>query len=372
MIILIILGALMLAWVNGANDNFKGVATLFGSKTTPYKRAIAWATLTTFAGSLTAIWLAGQLVQHFSGKGLVPDALVQSPAFALSIALGAAATVLFATKIGMPVSTTHSLIGALFGSGMLAVGSAFNFGHLWHTFLMPLLVSPLLAGVFSFVVYRLFKRARLTLGLTKETCACIGGEFVPVNHSFTENGILLATSDAQTTLSIDTQTTCVERYRGQFIGISAQSLLDGAHYLSAGVVSFARGLNDTPKIVGLMLVVQAFDIHWGLLPVAIAMAAGGLIHARKVARTISQRITPMNPGQGFTANLATGLLVTTASVHGLPVSTTHVSVGAIFGIGQANQSTDYGMLRKILGAWVLTLPVAAIFSAIAWLIISSI
>ncbi|MDA9261754.1 hypothetical protein N9P38_00170 [Flavobacteriales bacterium] len=87
MIILLFLVALLLAYSNGANDNFKGVATLFGSKTTTYKKAINWATLTTISGSVTAIFLAGELVKNFSGKGLVPDELLQSsPEFAISIA----------------------------------------------------------------------------------------------------------------------------------------------------------------------------------------------------------------------------------------------------------------------------------------------
>ena len=109
MIYIILFGAvLFLAFSNGANDNFKGVATLFGSSTTDYHRAINWATITTLLGSISSVLLAGALMQNFSGKGLVPDDLVLSPDFVISIALGAAITVYAATKIGMPVSTTHS------------------------------------------------------------------------------------------------------------------------------------------------------------------------------------------------------------------------------------------------------------------------
>jgi PiT family inorganic phosphate transporter len=85
---------------------------------------------------------------------------------------------------------------------------------------------------------------------------------------------------------------------------------------------------------------------------------------------ISKKITPMNSGQGFTANLITGLLVTTASIHGLPVSTTHVSVGSIFGIGTLTKKADLKVVRNILLSWFLTLPIAAIFSAlIYWLLL---
>ena len=137
-LIILFLAACFLAYTNGANDNFKGVATLFGSGTTNYKRAITWATTTTFAGSIAAIFLANTLVKNFSGKGLVPDALIQTPAFAISIAIGAALTVFLATKIGMPISTTHSLVGALFGSGLVVVGSAFNFFKFTNENLFPI------------------------------------------------------------------------------------------------------------------------------------------------------------------------------------------------------------------------------------------
>lgn len=138
------------------------------------------------------------------------------------------------------------------------------------------------------------------------------------------------------------------------------------HYLSAAIVSFARGLNDTPKIVGLLLVVQALNVELGILAIATAMAAGGLLNARKVAITMSKRISRMNEGQALAANAVTGLLVILASRFGLPVSTTHVSVGAISGIGLANGSAHKGVIGAIFAAWLLTLPVAAILGALLY------
>ena len=168
-LILLFLSACFLAFSNGANDNFKGVATLFGSGTTNYKKAINWATVTTFTGSVAAIFLAEELVKNFSGKGLVPNELITVPIFAISIAFGAALTVFLATKIGMPISTTHSLVGALFGAGVMAVGSQFNFEKLGNTFLMPLIVSPLMAAIVSFIAYLIFRFFRNQLGVTKKT-----------------------------------------------------------------------------------------------------------------------------------------------------------------------------------------------------------
>jgi PiT family inorganic phosphate transporter len=370
-LIFLFIAACFLAYSNGANDNFKGVATLFGSGTTNYKKAITWATITTFAGSIAAIFLATTLVKNFSGKGLVPDTLILSPEFAISIAIGAALTVFIASKIGMPISTTHSLVGALFGSGVVAVGAAFNFEKLSSTFLMPLFVSPLMAAVFSFLIYILFRKLRIALGVTKETCICIGQEKVPVVKTVNINEFQTLDSDFPQMLTIMNESECIETYKGKFIGLSSQKILDFAHFFSAGIVSFARGLNDTPKIVGLLLVINVLDIEWGMIAVALAMALGGLLNARKVGVMMSKKITPMNSGQGFTANLITGLLVTTASIHGLPVSTTHVSVGSIFGIGMATKKADSKVIRNILLSWVLTLPIAALCSAaMYWLLLN--
>lgn len=100
-----------------------------------------------------------------------------------------------------------------------------------------------------------------------------------------------------------------------------------------------------------------------MLAVAAATAIGGLLNAKKVAVMMSNKITPMNSGQGFTANLITGLLVTTAGIHELPVSTTYVSVGAIFGIGAVAKETDLSVIRNIVLLWVLTVPIAAVCSS---------
>lgn len=112
-LIILFLTTFFLAYSNGANDNFKGVATLFGSRTTNYKYAIWWATITTFAGSMASIFFAHGLASTFSGKGLVPQSVAISPEFLTAVGIGAAITVTVATITGFPISTTHSLTGAL-------------------------------------------------------------------------------------------------------------------------------------------------------------------------------------------------------------------------------------------------------------------
>src|SRR6266567_2658737 len=147
MIILLFLAICFLAYSNGANDNFKGVASLYGSRTTSYRTAITWATLTTGAGSIAAIFLAKSLLKKFSGKGLVPDALTAQPEFLLAVALGAGATVILATMLGFPISTTHGLTGALVGAGIVTGAGNVNFGALGKNFVMPLLLSPVTAVI---------------------------------------------------------------------------------------------------------------------------------------------------------------------------------------------------------------------------------
>lgn len=359
---------LLLAYSNGANDNFKGVATLFGSDTTNYRSAIGWATATTLAGSVCSLLLARGLMRAFSGKGLVPDAVVQLPEFLAAVAVGAALTVLLATLTGLPISTTHSLLGGLAGAGLAASGAQLRLGQLLNTFIIPLLFSPLVAVLLTGVAYRFLRYWRLRLGVTEAWVLQLhyGGEAeaVPLaTPTYRENILKTSAEGVKPPLRYNRQ------YTGSMLGIPVQTILDKAHFLSAGVVSFARGLNDTPKIAAMLLMVKCLDVAWGTALVGVCMAGGGLLNARKVAQTMSKRITPMNHGQGFTANAVTGVLVIAASWFGLPVSTTHVSVGAVSGIGTFSGTLNVPTFRSILLAWVFTLPTAALLAATTFLLI---
>ncbi len=358
----LIAAVVFLAYANGANDNFKGVATLFGSRTTDYRKALAWATLTTFAGSLAAVWVSQGLVKAFSGKGLVPAVVTADPAFLVAVGLGAALTVFLATLTGFPISTTHALVGALVGAGWVAVGPQVRLGALAQIFLLPLAASPLMALGLTAGIYPLLRTARTRLGVIKQLCVCVGPGWEPVRLRPDGTAVLQSTGAA---LTVGERSACVEQYRGVLFGVDVQRALDAAHYVSAGAVGFARGLNDAPKIVALLVVAQALrvSVTTGLVLVAAAMAVGGWLNARRVAQTMSQRITVMDHGQGFTANLVTSLLVTVASGWGLPVSTTHVSVGALCGIGVTTRAGRWDVMRNIALAWVITLPVAAACAA---------
>jgi PiT family inorganic phosphate transporter len=360
----LVLGVVWLAWSNGANDNFKGVATLLGSGTTSHRWALYYATGATLAGSMMALWLGERLVRTFSGKGLVPDAMVGDPAFLAAVACGAAATVLLATWFGLPISTTHALTGALVGAGLASPGGGIRLTALGSGFLVPLLVSPFIALAFAYFIYPLLRSARQRLGVKRETCVCVGRE-VRVVGVETSCAALAGAAE----ISVGSEAQCIQRYTGRVVGLSAQYLLDRLHFLTAGAVCFARGLNDTPKIAALLLGVGALGLGSGTVLVGIAMAVGGLVQSRRVAETMSHKITEMNHGQGFTANLVTAGLVIFASKLGVPVSTTHVSCGALFGIGAVTGGAKWRNILGIFLAWVTTLPLAAAFAALASLII---
>jgi PiT family inorganic phosphate transporter len=365
---LLFLATCFLAYSNGANDNFKGVASLFGSRTCGYRTAISWATITTFAGSIMSIFLAQALLKKFSGKGIVPDHFVGSEYFLLAIAIGAGLTVILATLTGFPISTTHALTGAIIGCGFVAVGSAMNFSSLGKGFVLPLLLSPVLAMAVAGVLYVIFHGARIALGLKKEWCVCVGGDERVIAMPQPNSLLALRAVSLPSHLTVDEVENCRERYGGNFLGLTSQQVVDAAHFLSAGTVSFARGLNDTPKIVALLLLWKALDNQWGFAAVALTMAIGGLLNARKVAETMSEKITLMNHGRGFTANLTTAILVVLASLFGLPVSTTHVSVGSLFGIGLTTGKANVRTMSAIVLSWLITLPCAAIIGgAIYWI-----
>jgi len=350
-----------LAYANGANDNFKGVATLFGSGVSDYRKALNWGTAATFAGSIAAIGITAHLVQAFSGRLFVDAATLALPGFGLAVCAGCALTVLLATRIGAPISTTHALAGSLLGAAGAAPGSLIHWSKAGQQIFLPLGVGPLLAIAAAAMLYALLTRLRRAAGVTRETCVCVGETWVPQGQAAAFAGIRI---------TVDQPQICQERYQGAVFGVSAQRLLDGLHYASAGMVSFARGINDTPKIVALTLLVLPVAGGAGTFTVVgIAIAIGGLLGARRVAETMSRKITVLNPGQGLSANLVTSILVFAASPLGLPLSTTHVSCGALFGIGAVTGQARWKTIGGILAAWLVTLPLAAALGA-CWMRVS--
>ncbi|MEE8143347.1 MAG: inorganic phosphate transporter [Planctomycetota bacterium] len=355
---LLFLTVLLLAYANGANDNFKATATVYGSSTLSYRQALLLATVAQVLGSLASVVLAATLLRVFGGKGLLPDATVANPAFLVAVGMGAATTVLLATRLGMPISTTHALIGGLLGAGLALAPADLSWSGLLQRFLAPLLFSPFIAMALAAIIYPVAHLGRKRLGVEEETCLCVKGEMEPV--LVTPDGSVVSQRTGLT-LEMDTASECQRLYRGSLIGFSACRIVDALHLLSSLSLGFARGLNDTPKVLGLLLAASwsGIPVKVSLLMVAMVMAFGGLLHSQRIAQTLGKRITELNRGQGLIANLVGSGLVIGASSLGMPVSTTHVSTSAIFGIGCWTGRSRWLVVGEIVLAWLVTLPVAA-------------
>lgn len=350
-ITLIAIAALFLAFSNGANDNFKGFATVWGSATLDYRKALIIATIAAIAGSVVSVFLAHGLIKQFSGKGLVPDDIVALPAFGLAVAAGAATTVMMATRIGLPISTTHSIVGGLVGAGFaLASAGDVNLGQLGMAFFVPLLLSPIISAALGFLAYKILPKYK-----AETDCVCL------VEGQSAAQGGVVATRVAIPEILIGSEENCPVHDQAM-ARTTVSGAVDKVHIASAATICFARSVNDTPKLAALLLAVNLGGPNVTLLAIAAAMALGGLLLSRRVAETMSQKITPLNPQQGVPANIISAVLILAASKFSLPVATTHVVVGSISGVGAAHGTLDTSVLRNILLSWVGTLPMAAAFA----------
>ncbi|MGZ8144723.1 MAG: inorganic phosphate transporter, partial [Methylosarcina sp.] len=348
---------------NGANDNFKGVASLYGSGAASYRTSLVWATIATFAGSVCALYWAQTLLITFSGKGLAPDFLIQTVPFMASVAAGAGMTVILATRFGFPVSTTHALLGAIAGSSLAATRGSLDLNALGNNFILPLLLSPVLALGLAIVIYFSLKMVGRRMKTEEPLCLCVENEVSGTVLARLESAAITLPRESFLTFRLAGQSTCDTRYAGVILGLQVRQVFEAVHFISAGAVCFARGLNDTPKIAALLLLAPAFDRQGMILLVAVMIGLGGILNARRVAETMSYGITAMSQGQGLAANLTTSLLVIFASKFGIPVSTTHVSVGALFGIGLMTGRSHAGTIVSIMLSWLLTLPCGALLAA---------
>lgn len=367
MLPLLVGAVLLLGYANGANDNFKAVGTVYGSSTLGYRAALGFATVAQLAGSVASVFVAGALMAAFSGKGLLPDEAVADPRFLLAVGIAAAATVLAATRLGLPVSTTHALLGGLVGAGLAIAPDRLAWGSLGGRYVGPLILSPAVAMALAACIYPVARAARRRLGIEATTCVCVAERFEPVAVG-DDGGLVMTRTGVE--LSADLAGECRRRYDGQVVGLSAQRIIDTLHLGSAFALGFARGLNDTPKVLALLVAAawSGMSVTVSLAVIAAAMALGGIIHSRRIAETLGRRITEMNRGQGFVANAVASTLVIGASLAGAPVSTTHVSTGAIFGIGLWTDRTRWAVVVQIILAWVVTLPMAM---GIAYVVVGS-
>lgn len=359
----------VLAYANGSNDVSKGIATLVGSGVSNFRTAVIWGTVWTVAGGLLAAFATQGLVATFSGTGFLAKP-ASDPAFLSAVAAGALAWVLFASRTGLPVSTTHAIAGALAGAGIVAQGFLpLHWAFFGKRVILPLGLSPLLSIALIYAVFPLLHRS---VARAETYCVCIerrrftlaaaGGMAMSEVSSASVSSTVLSRVDA-----CDAVPTVTARV----------GAVDALHWLSSALTSFARGLNDTPKIVGIGVVASAGLGLSGLSVyalVAVAMGVGSLSAGFRVTETLARKVTPMSPAEGFCANLVTTLLVGSASFLALPVSTTHVSSGAIIGVGlhRGASSVRWATVREMLLAWFVTLPVAALVGGAAYALLKAV
>lgn len=366
----VLIAAIVIACANGANDVSKGIATLVGAGVTGYRRAILWGTVWTTVGGIASAFFATALVGAF-GKGILAPGTVPTFAAGLAAILAATLWVAFATWRGWPVSTTHAIVGSIAGVAVFAYGIE---GVLWSRIagrlLLPLLISPIASLVLTWLILRSARAWGRGEGETDD-CLCAEIEaaagVVPAN-GMTAGMAALEERGARLTIVTGQSEECATELPSIF-----RITLDRLHWMTSAATSFARGLNDAPKMVALVVVgsMAAPDLPALLLfaaaLVAVGMGLGSAIGGRKVTNVLAERVTRMNHREGFVANLVTATLVGSGAVFGLPMSTTHVSAGGIIGAGveRGAGSIARSTVRDMLFAWVLTAPACVALGALA-------
>lgn len=363
-----------LAFANGANDVSKAIATLVGSGVTDYRSAIAWGTVWTVVGTALAAFVASGMVKTFS-HGLVQTGTIIEPAVTLSVLTGAIVWVLFASRTGLPVSTTHALTGAIVGTGLVAFAAeGLNWPAIGKKIALPLLFSPFLAFTVSLVIHPAIRAlARKWEG----TCLCV----MPASRALVA---IDAHGGTRTLLQAARFSSPIMAVPSHCDRAGLQGLVVGLHtihWISSGLASFARGTNDAPKIVA-MLLLGSTTAAWPSTSfelaafggVTLAMGLGSYFGGLRVTQVLAEKITRMDHAEGLSANLITSSLVLVSGTLGLPVSTTHVSSSAIIGIGllKGLNCVRWTTVRDMVLAWVVTLPASALLACIAYLFLARI
>ncbi|MBI3193202.1 MAG: inorganic phosphate transporter [Ignavibacteriae bacterium] len=372
-IVLIILVGI-LSYANGANDISKGISTLVGSGVSDVKRALLWGTLWTTAGTLVAAQFSTAMMKTFATGMILSN--IPITVVMLSVVIGTSMWVWFATRTGLPVSTTHAITGSMIGVIILSGGLAHSapMSNLIAKIITPLLISPIAAFALAFAFNQLFHRRIEKLNAS---CVCMTKKplaRIPVFaiQTSSNNTLVQGMSMQDVPVQLTPIHGTVEECSKAASVVAKLGILDAAHYVSAGLTSFARGLNDAPKIIPFLLLAPAINVIplYGYIYIGIAMALGGLVSGLRVIRTLSERITSLSHTDGFLANIITSSLVGLGAWFGLPMSTTHVSTSSIVGAGVSQKKTvSWKVILEIATAWVVTLPISAFIAAVTAIVL---
>ncbi|MBD8512678.1 inorganic phosphate transporter [Photobacterium sp. WH77] len=386
----------------GANDVANAMGTSVGSKALTVKQAIIIAMIFEFAGA----YLAGGEVTDTIRKGVIdtsyyvnqPEVLVYGMMASL---LAAGSWLLLASYMGWPVSTTHSIIGAIIGFACVSVGTeAVDWGSV-QGIVGSWIITPLISGIFAYVIFISAQR----LIFDTDTPLINAKRFVPVYMFLTTMvialvtikkglkhvGLHLSTGEAWLAsiavslivmgfgyLYIRRNYADAEQTVGHNGYAGVERVFSLLMVVTACAMAFAHGSNDVANAIGpLSAVVSTVEhmgelsektaIAWWILPLGgLGIVVGLATMGHKVMATVGTGITELTPSRGFAAQLATASTVVLASGTGLPISTTQTLVGAVLGVGFARgiAALNMGVVRNIVASWIVTLPAGALLAVI--------
>ena len=386
-----------MAWNIGANDVANSMASAVGAKAITVRQAIFIAGILNVVGAT----FIGTHVTNTIRKGIVSTDVLADPQLALvgalSALLASALWVSFATWKSLPVSTTHSIVGAMIGYGIMAGGfSTIQWGKLGGV-VASWIISPVFSLVIAFIMFKIIIRFILSqeksyLRAIQLSPIFVGLAFFVVVLSFlfkTPLGKTLKVSMPVAVL-LAMLLALGMGFIGKLLlrhfipekGNGAESIFRRIQIGTSCYVALAQGANDVANAIGPLAMIY-FIVKTGSIgakvPVPIfllfygglGIAAGISMAGRRVMTTIGEKITTLTNTRGFCVDFAAATTVLTASKMGLPVSTTHAAVGGVLGVGIARgiEAVNFRIIFKIMLYWVLTVPAAAVTSMILFKII---
>jgi len=408
LLVIAIICGLFMAWGVGANDVANAMGTSVGAKAITIKQAIIIAMVFECAGA----YLAGGEVTDTIRKGIIdPELLGVNPELLvygmISSLLAAGVWLLIATTYGWPVSTTHTIVGAIVGFAAVGISvEAINWGKVMQI-VLSWVISPLLAGVLAFVLYMSVKRFILNtpnpirsakrgvpvyiflVGFVISMVSLVKGlKHIGLNVGFEEALVYAAAIALMLTMA---GSVLVSRINSQARSVheeivNVERVFGVLMLFTACSMAFAHGSNDVANAIGPLAAInsvissggevaqKAMMPNWLLLLGAGGIALGLMTYGYRVIRTIGSNITELTPSSGFAAELAAATTVVIASGASIPVSTTHTLVGGVLGVGLAHglAALNLRMVGTIFTSWIVTLPAGALLSILFFYILKAI
>ncbi|OBW92852.1 phosphate permease [Gallibacterium salpingitidis] len=399
LVVLTAIFGFLMAFGIGANDVSNAMGTSVGSKAITPRQAIIIAIIFEGAGA----YLAGGEVAETIKDGIIdPTLFIHQPEILvlgmMASLLSAGFWLVFASRVGWPVSTTHTIIGAIVGFACVTVGSdAVEWGSLSGIF-GSWIITPFIAGIIAYLIFSstqklifdteqpLFNAKRFAPFYMGLTILIIS--LVTIKKGLKHIGLHLTNGETfliSLILSVLATIACAFYLRSQSFEKKATAGFGAVEkvfrllmLLTACSMAFAHGSNDVANAIGpLSAVVSIIDhggviagkttMAWWVLPLgALGIIAGLAVMGQRVMDTIGTGITDLTPSRGFAAQFATATTVILASGTGLPISTTQTLVGAVLGVGFARgiAALNLAVIRNIISSWIITLPAGAFFSVI--------